>query len=58
MPRATTFMKGGVKVEKICIAGFQRENFTAMYVYVYIYISIEIGCCLLVQFVLARLEGR
>lgn len=49
-------MKGGVKVEKICIAGFQRENFTAMYVY--IYISIEIGCCLLVQFVLARLEGR
>ena len=47
------FMKAGVKVEKICTAGFQMENFPAMYVYL-----IEIGHCLLVQYVLARLEGR
>ena len=46
MPRATTFMKAGVKVETtICIAGFQMEiSQRCMYVYL-----IEIGHCLLVQ---------
>ena len=36
-PTATTFMKAGVKVEKICIAGFQmKQHEFPSHVYIYI----------------------